>query len=126
MPATLGDLNVAAETLASGSPASYATLCAQLNDTGRPFVDVARQFADVPAGTSDALDLDASSRIDYIFLAPSQNQSAQLHPHAFETLPLDDVLVPEGSLSDHAAVACRARYLTASIPPPQAKDRRNN
>lgn len=114
VPALLmGDFNVTAD--ASTTPASqtndspYQRLHSALSFEQRQLIDVAARQVDGPFGTSDALSRDGNRRIDYIFVSnPASQVGARLIPQQTFHLPMLDENVAEGSLSDHAAVACHA------------------
>ncbi len=60
------------------------------------------------SGTSDALSTE-SRRIDYLLFGQPTGQD-RTYSSTFKTLPLLDENVPEGSLSDHAAVWARLEF----------------
>ena len=116
----LGDLNITAdppgttyESLAEGeSPTSYLWLMEGLKPQGEPLIDVWAEVGEGPGHTLHDLPENGGRRVDYILLGTSQGAlPAGLRLHDAYVLPLEDEQVPEGSLSDHAGVACRATFL---------------
>ena len=117
----MGDFNVAADTasqaalLNGNSP--YRQLRAKLLYNGRQLVDVWDELEETHGGTSNALAADGGRRLDYIFVsAPRRGDASRLSPRDILALPFPDEKVPEGSLSDHLAVACRAEFSAAVEP----------
>jgi endonuclease/exonuclease/phosphatase family metal-dependent hydrolase len=114
----LGDFNVAADSndgaiqLNGNSP--YRQLRNKLVHNGRRLLDVWSQLEATHVGTSDALAQDGGRRIDYIFVsAPRAGDANRLVPRDVMALPFADDHVREGSLSDHAALACQADFRAA-------------
>ncbi|RCS48235.1 hypothetical protein DTL42_13600 [Bremerella cremea] len=103
----LGDFNIAA-TEPTSYNTEYDNLLAQIDRLRvQRFVDVGSSLSGGPTGSSDALASGGGRRIDYIFAAnPVATQGLRLVPQAARHLPFRDEQVPEGSLSDHLAVAC--------------------
>ncbi|PQO37391.1 hypothetical protein DTL21_05455 [Bremerella cremea] len=109
----LGDFNITAEPL-GGAETEYANLMTSIDQLRSvPFVDAAQRVAYGPAGSSNALADDGGRRIDYLFYSNSDRPFAtQLTRVQARHLPLLDEQVPEGSLSDHLAVACEFRLVS--------------
>ena len=105
----MGDMNVAAEhppaLAAAGS--EYRLLTDSLQLGGAPLVDLWPQLQAGRGGTRDALAREECRRIDYFFLSPPLRQAA-VHwaPLGVRVEPYLDANVKQGSLSDHAGVAC--------------------
>ena len=111
----MGDFNVTADdTVGPGNADSdtpYQRLCSALSHNGRELVDVGRVCQQGNGGTSDALGEDGGRRIDYIFVSdPKATLNTRFDPIEARTLPMLDSEVPEASLSDHLAVACRTDF----------------
>ena len=108
-PAVLmGDLNVAADfPINTASTATeYGQLVATLLYGKQRFVDLWPAFYAERGGTSDALAPKESRRIDYVFLSPPPTMGPMLAPTNIRVAPFLDEKVKQGSLSDHAGVAC--------------------
>lgn len=111
----MGDFNIEADDAelvpTSEIDTPYQRLRASLSHKGRQLVDVEAYRSHGPYGTSDALEADGARRIDYIFVSsPTSEYASRLEPIATSVLPMLDQRVPEGSLSDHLAVACEANF----------------
>ncbi len=111
----MGDFNVEAlqgeaqQYTSRSTP--YHRLRRALSYQGRRLLDVETIRQRGPTGTSDAVANDGGRRIDYIFVSlPKTAQGPRLTPLTASTLPMLDQRVPEGSLSDHLAVTCDARF----------------
>jgi len=106
----LGDMNVAADDPrqrpAGPERTPYQRLRLALDHHGLSLVDVWAHLGNGPGGTSDALAEDGGRRIDYIFVSRRRPGAWSLAPARVSVLPMLDEQVPEGSLSDHAAVEC--------------------
>lgn len=116
----LGDFNIASEE-STRSDSEYHDLRSQLAQVlPTEIADTGQHLAAGPPGSSDALADDGGRRIDYLFAANSDLPEAiKLVPRRTEHLRLLDEQVPEGSLSDHLAVACEFQLVpspTASLP----------
>lgn len=115
VPAILmGDFNVEAGrsslALDVSRNSQYLRLVGTLQAPDRILVDAGKMVTSGPQGTSDAIAHDGGRRIDYVFLSqqpPSHN--CQLRLLGATNLPMLDLNVPEGSLSDHLGVVCRFR-----------------
>lgn len=114
VPALLmGDFNVTADplttTVSRTNDSPYQRLHSALSFEQRQLIDVAAGQVNGPFGTSDVLARDGDRRIDYIFVSnPASQAGIRLIPQQTFHLPMLDENVAEGSLSDHAAVACHA------------------
>jgi endonuclease/exonuclease/phosphatase family metal-dependent hydrolase len=102
----MGDFNVPDDSVSSATDSPYDRLVAELAATGLDWVDVWLTCGSRPGGTSDPLADEGGSRIDYIWLSPSPAGDSSPAPRKVEVLRYLDRQVPEGSLSDHAGVAC--------------------
>lgn len=106
----MGDLNVVADDPAAAPPADseYRILVNALRLGDRQLVDAWPTLQAGRGGTSDALGAGDCRRIDYIFLSPPRDADGpSWEPTAIQVEPFLDGNVKQGSLSDHAAVACR-------------------
>ncbi len=123
----LGDFNVAADSVIRGNGAArvahlhgnspYRQLRSKLTHNGRQLVDVWADIEETHGGTSNALAPDGGRRLDYIFVSDSRaGAPGRLLPQDVMALPFADKNVPEGSLSDHLAVTCRAEFSTMAEP----------
>lgn len=111
----MGDFNVAMERSNAISYSTestpYQRMRRALSASGHPFTDVGELGTPRPFGTSNAIVEHGGRRIDYIFVSqPSANVNARLRALNTKTLQFHDDRVPEGSLSDHAAVSCDFTY----------------
>lgn len=120
----MGDLNVKADfplrEKDAANASEYQQLLAVFAQKRLSLLDVWPLLQSSRGGTSDALAQNGGDRIDYLFVSkPADRTSARIHPKRVRTLRFLDDKVPEGSLSDHAAVECTLRY----IPPTPAGTR---
>jgi endonuclease/exonuclease/phosphatase family metal-dependent hydrolase len=109
-PAVLmGDLNVTADypLNAASTATEYGQLTSALLYGQQRFVDLWPAFYAERGGTSDALALEKARRIDYVFLSPPPSIGPVLAPTDIRVEPFLDEKVKQGSLSDHAGVACQ-------------------
>lgn len=104
----MGDLNVAADypVNAASTATEYGQLTSDLLYGQQRFVDLWPAFYAERGGTSDALSLEKARRIDYVFLSPPPSMGPVLAPTEIRVEPYLDEKVKQGSLSDHAGVAC--------------------
>lgn len=104
----MGDLNVAADypINATSTATEYGQLTSVLLYGQQRFVDLWPAFYADHGGTSDALALEEARRIDYVFLSPPSSMGSVLAPTDVRVEPFLDEKVKQGSLSDHAGVAC--------------------
>jgi endonuclease/exonuclease/phosphatase family metal-dependent hydrolase len=104
----MGDLNVTADypINAASTATEYGQLTSALLYGQQRFVDLWPAFYAERGGTSDALALEKARRIDYVFLSPPPAMGPVLAPTDIRVEPFLDERVKQGSLSDHAGVAC--------------------
>jgi endonuclease/exonuclease/phosphatase family metal-dependent hydrolase len=104
----MGDLNVAADypLNAPSTATEYGQLTSVLLYGQQRFVDLWPAFYAERGGTSDALALEKARRIDYVFLSPPLTTGPLLEPTSIRVEPFLDEKIRQGSLSDHAGVAC--------------------
>jgi endonuclease/exonuclease/phosphatase family metal-dependent hydrolase len=106
----MGDLNVFADdpTAPPLGETEYQQLRAALIIGGQPLVDAWPLLQGGRGGTRDALAREACPRIDYVFLSPPRLELGvdAWAPQSIRVEPFLDAKVDEGSLSDHAGVAC--------------------
>ena len=104
----MGDLNVAADfpVNAASTATEYGQLVAALLYGQQRFVDLWPALYIERGGTSDALAPEQSRRIDYVFLSPPPAIGPMLAPTRVRIEPFLDEKVKQGSLSDHAGIAC--------------------
>lgn len=120
----MGDFNIeapsgaGADGLAVHEQSEYQELLGNLNSIDRgDFLDLGHQIAVGPRGSSNATEPDGGRRIDYVFISDSTPTSlSKLIGKQAKHLPLLDKDVAEGSLSDHAAVACELQLTSSRIP----------
>ncbi len=109
----MGDMNVAAdESAAAGDAATSDTEYRRLRQALRvgdaPLVDLWPAAHTARGGTSDALAGGECRRIDYIFLSPpAASGGIPWQARDVRVEPFLDAAVAQGSLSDHAGIACR-------------------
>jgi endonuclease/exonuclease/phosphatase family metal-dependent hydrolase len=105
----MGDLNVTADypLTAPSTATEYGQLTSALLYGQERFVDLWPAFHAERGGTSDALALENARRIDYVFLSPPTSMGPMLAPTEIRVEPFLDAKVKQGSLSDHAGVACQ-------------------
>ncbi|MBL9162604.1 MAG: endonuclease/exonuclease/phosphatase family protein [Planctomycetaceae bacterium] len=104
----MGDLNVTADypINAASTATEYGQLTSDMRYGQQRFVDLWPAFYAERGGTSDALVLEKARRIDYVFLSPPPTIGPVLAPTEIRIEPFLDEKVKQGSLSDHAGVAC--------------------
>lgn len=105
----MGDFNIEFEEHRNrGISTEYVDLVEKLSKIRKlDMIDVGHSVTVGPSGSSDALALDGGRRIDYVFSSASAMKSSTgLVLTRSEHIPFLDDQVPEGSLSDHLAVAC--------------------
>lgn len=123
----LGDFNVAADPVHQGNGTAqaarlnghspYRQLRSKLLHNGQQLVDVWADIETTHGGTSNALAPNGGRRLDYIFVSDARpGDATRLDPQDILALPFADEKVPEGSLSDHLAVTCRAAFTGAVEP----------
>lgn len=116
----MGDFNIAADAPdGSAEQQQLESLRSKLIQKGRRLVDVWDLAGHRPGYTNEPVLSGGKRRIDYIFVSDPANLSARLSPLEVKTLPFLDDKVEGGSLSDHAAVVCRAELV--GLPPPSAR-----
>ncbi|MFN3192211.1 MAG: endonuclease/exonuclease/phosphatase family protein [Aureliella sp.] len=105
----MGDFNIAYRPSHVSDPSdAYCDLHSRLAALRpRPVIDAGLEIKEGPKGTSDAMLEDGGDRIDFVFFSNGTDpESVRLRLHRYEHIPFQDNNVPEGSLSDHLAVAC--------------------
>ncbi|MEM8733468.1 MAG: endonuclease/exonuclease/phosphatase family protein [Planctomycetota bacterium] len=104
----LGDFNISYQPSAGTDDSGYPELLGRLTELRNATVsDTGLHLTEGPPGSSDAMSEDGGSRIDYVFaLNPESEDKASLKLSGAAHLAFQDERVPEGSLSDHLAVAC--------------------
>jgi endonuclease/exonuclease/phosphatase family metal-dependent hydrolase len=114
----MGDLNVEADfpINAPGVDTEYRRLTTALQFGDRRLIDVWPRLHTTRGGTNDALAKEECRRIDYIFLSPFGSGSLAWAARNLRVEPFLDAQVKQGSLSDHAGVACE---LSLREPDPQ-------
>lgn len=102
----LGDLNVTADhpISSNATDSEYGRMIYTLRQGNRPLIDVWPTLSAGRGGTSDALAGESSERIDYVLMS----SPSILTPTIIKIIPFLDKQVDQGSLSDHAGVACSA------------------
>lgn len=117
----MGDLNVAADELAAAGGAApsdteYRRLRQALRLGEAPLIDLWPAVHTARGGTSDALAGGECRRIDYIFLSPPcASGGPQWQAREVRVEPFLDATVAQGSLSDHAGIACRLDLAPAAL-----------
>jgi endonuclease/exonuclease/phosphatase family metal-dependent hydrolase len=117
----MGDLNVAADEPAAAGDATtadteYRRLRQALRVGEAQLVDLWPAVHTARGGTSDALAAGECRRIDYVFLSPpTTTVAAQWQARDVRVEPFLDAAVTQGSLSDHAGIACRLDLAPAAL-----------